>query len=118
MLLSLLLTSATHPWRAEASPPPSGRVPNVTSPSSGRRREYDATAGGRCTPGSTTTHPVSLRAVTVFGTSGDTPPTLGGSWAFTGSSLHDDPDIADEFAEHGIEIRRPGELPFTDDIPG
>jgi hypothetical protein len=58
-----------------------------------------------------------LRSMAVFGTTGESTPTLGGPWSFTSSSVHDDPAILGELADHGIEVRGPGELPFTDDVP-
>ncbi len=59
----------------------------------------------------------ALRAIAVFGTAGDAAPTLGGTWAFTDGSLHDDADIADELSLYGVRVRRRGELPFTDEVP-
>ena len=58
-----------------------------------------------------------LRAIAVFGTSGDAAPTLGGAWTFTASTVHDDPTVADELTRYGVEIRSRGELPFSNDVP-
>lgn len=58
-----------------------------------------------------------LRAVAVFGNTGNGAPTIGGAWTFTSTSLHDDPDIGADLAPYGVEIRGRGELPFTDELP-
>jgi len=58
-----------------------------------------------------------LRAVAIFGTTGDGAPTLGGVWSYAASSLHDDPEIRAELSLYGIAVRSGGELPFTDEVP-
>ncbi|MEI2638412.1 MAG: RES family NAD+ phosphorylase [Microthrixaceae bacterium] len=59
----------------------------------------------------------TMRAVAVFGTTGEVAPTLGGTWSFTSHSLDNDPEVARELEDFGITVRGPGELPFVDDVP-
>lgn len=55
-----------------------------------------------------------LRTIALFDHTGVHPPTAGGTWEHTISTLHDDNALHAELARYGVDVRGPGQLPFAD----
>lgn len=59
-----------------------------------------------------------LRGYALFDLGGDHPPTIGETWTYDSSDLAYDTAIHDELIRYGVNVREPGDLPFTTPPPG
>jgi len=54
-----------------------------------------------------------LRSVALFDHAGAHAPSHSGSWHWSGQGIHDDPKLKAALKRHGVTVRAPGQLPWT-----